>query len=115
PGISRELDPAALRSYLALGYVPAPQSIFRGIRKLPPATLVAIDNGRVQERRYWRVPSTVDRVTSEAEWIARVRERLEESVRMQMVSDVPIGAFLSGGIDSSAVVAFMSAHSEPPV
>ena len=61
------------------------------------------------------VPSTVDRVATETEWIARVRERLEESVRMQMVSDVPIGAFLSGGIDSSAVVAFMSAHSDQPV
>ncbi len=115
PGIGRELDPAALRSYLALGYVPAPQSIFRGIRKLPPATVLVAEAGRVRERRYWRVPGTVDRTATEAEWIARVRARLEESVRMQMVSDVPIGAFLSGGIDSSAVVAFMSAHSGQPV
>ena len=115
PGVGRDLDPAALQSYLALGYVPAPQSIFRGIRKLPPATLLTADAGRLQERRYWRVPPIIDRVATENEWIARVRERLEESVRMQMVSDVPIGAFLSGGIDSSAVVAFMSAHSDQPV
>jgi asparagine synthase (glutamine-hydrolysing) len=115
PGVGRELDPAALRSYLALGYVPAPQSIFRGIRKLPPATLLTAGDGRLEERRYWRVPPGIDRLATESEWIAHVRARLEESVRMQMVSDVPIGAFLSGGIDSSAVVAFMSAHSDQPV
>src|SRR6266536_4258931 len=115
PGVGRDLDHSALQSYLVLGYVPAPQSIFRGIRKLPPATLLAVSEGRLEERRYWRVPPAIDRVTTESDWIARVRARLEESVRMQMVSDVPIGAFLSGGIDSSAVVAFMTAHSDRPV
>ena len=115
PGMSAELDPAALTSYLTLGYVPAPQSIFRGIRKLPPATLLSAERGKVDERRYWRVPADVDRAPSEHEWVDRVRARLEESVRMQMVSDVPIGAFLSGGVDSSAVVAFMAAHSDRPV
>lgn len=115
PGMSAELDPAALSSYLALGYVPAPQSILRGMRKLPPATLLVAEQGRSEERRYWRLPQDVDRATSEDEWVDRVRRRLEESVRMQMVSDVPIGAFLSGGVDSSAVVAFMAAASERPV
>ena len=115
PGIKAELDPAAVSSYLALGYVPAPQSIFRGIRKLAPAMLLTAERGKVEERRYWQVPADVDRAPSEEEWVARVRERLEESVRMQMVSDVPIGAFLSGGVDSSAVVAFMAAHSDRPV
>ena len=115
PGAEPALDAAALSSYLALGYVPAPQSIFRGVRKLPPATLLIAEGDRVLERRYWRVPNDVDRELSEDEWVDRVRARLEESVRMQMVSDVPIGAFLSGGIDSSAVVAFMAAHSERPV
>jgi asparagine synthase (glutamine-hydrolysing) len=115
PGMHAELDPAALSSYLELGYVPAPQSIFRGIRKLPPATLLSAERGKIGQRRYWQVPAEVDRAPSEGEWVARVRERLEESVRMQMVSDVPIGAFLSGGVDSSAVVAFMAAHSERPV
>jgi asparagine synthase (glutamine-hydrolysing) len=115
PGVKVELDPVALHSYLALGYVPAPQSIFRGIRKLPPATLMVAERGRVEERRYWRVPCDVDRAIREEEWIVRLRSQLEASVRMQMVSDVPIGAFLSGGIDSSAVVAFMAAHSERPV
>ncbi len=115
PGIDAELDTAALSSYLELGYVPAPQSIFRGIRKLAPATVLSAERGRVDERRYWSVPAKVDRGPNEAEWVARVRARLEESVRMQMVSDVPIGAFLSGGVDSSAVVAFMAAASDRPV
>ena len=115
PGIRAELDPAALRSYLALGYVPSPQSMFRGVRKLPAATLLVAENGRVDERRYWRLPENIDRSRSEETWVGDVRMRLEESVRSQMVSDVPIGAFLSGGIDSSAVVAFMSAHSDRPV
>jgi len=115
PGVGAELDRGALASYLGMGYVPAPQSIFRGVRKLPPATLLAAEGGMVAQRCYWRMPSDVDVQPSEDEWVARVRARIEESVRMQMVSDVPIGAFLSGGIDSSAVVAFMAAHSDRPV
>jgi asparagine synthase (glutamine-hydrolysing) len=112
PGIEPELDSEALRSYLNLGYCAAPLSMFKGIEKLPPATLMIIENGCVEMRRYWRVPAVVDRTVSEREWVDRVRTRLEESVRMQMVSDVPIGAFLSGGIDSSTVVGYMAAHSD---
>src|SRR5205823_2045389 len=115
PGLSPELDHSALRSYLSLGYVPARQSMFRGVRKLPPGSVLSVEGSSIVERRYWRVPSEIDHATSESEWTSRVRARLEESVRMQMVSDVPIGAFLSGGVDSSAVVAFMSAHSNAPV
>ncbi|MET0344687.1 MAG: asparagine synthase (glutamine-hydrolyzing) [Casimicrobiaceae bacterium] len=115
PGVTRQLDPDALASYLTLGYVPAPQSIFQGIRKLPPATLVTVEGGKVSERRHWRVPAEVDRAPTEAQWIERVREGLARSVKMQMVSDVPIGAFLSGGVDSSAVVAYMAAASTLPV
>ena len=115
PGIRAELDSAALRSYLSLGYVPSPQSMFRGVRKLPAATLLVASGGGIQERCYWRPPNDVDRSRSASDWVAATRTRLEESVRLQMVSDVPIGAFLSGGIDSSAVVAFMSAHSDRPV
>jgi len=115
PGVRTELDAGALRSYLALGYVPAPQSMFRGIAKLPPATLLVAEGGKVAERRYWRVPAQVDAAPSELQWVDAVRARLEESVRMQMVSDVPIGAFLSGGIDSSTVVGFMAKHSDRPV
>jgi asparagine synthase (glutamine-hydrolysing) len=114
-GFTPEIDSAALQSYLQLGYVPAPQSMFRGIEKLPPASLVVIEDGRRRCARYWSMPAAVDRTLTEREWVERVRARLEESVRMQMVSDVPIGAFLSGGIDSSCVVAFMSRHSDRPV
>ncbi len=115
PGVSAEIDLDALGSYLNLGYVAAPQSMFRGISKLPPASVLSVKSGRVEERRYWRVPAAIDRSLGEDEWVERIRARLDEAVRMQMVSDVPIGAFLSGGIDSSTVVGFMAAHSDQPI
>jgi len=115
PGVSAELDRSAVASYLHLGYVAAPDCIFKGIRKLPPATLLAVENGQVREWRYWRLSPRMNPGLSEREWIERIRVQLEASVRMQMVSDVPIGAFLSGGVDSSAVVAFMAKHSQQPI
>ena len=115
PGVTAEIDRAAVPGYLQLGYVAAPHSMFKGIRKLPPATLVAVENGSVIERRYWRISGQIDADTGADEWVARVRAQLEKSVHMQMVSDVPIGAFLSGGIDSSAVVGLMSKFSSGPV
>jgi asparagine synthase (glutamine-hydrolysing) len=115
PGVNAAIDPAALQSYLHLGYVPAPASMFKGIRKLTPATLLSVEGGRIEETRYWRIPSSTDATIPEAEWIERTRSRLDEAVRMQMVSDVPIGAFLSGGVDSSTVVGLMAAHSNRPI
>jgi asparagine synthase (glutamine-hydrolysing) len=115
PGVTPELDPSVVPSYLHLGYVAAPACIFRGIRKLPPATVLAVENGSVREWRYWRLSDRIDLAHDSAAWVARVRDQVEESVRMQMVSDVPIGAFLSGGIDSSAVVGCMAKHSEQPI
>ena len=115
PGVSARLNYEALHSYLNLGYVAAPRSLFAGISKVPPATLLAIEDGRMDERRYWRIPAETDQGLDEREWIERVRARLAASVRMQMVSDVPIGAFLSGGIDSSTVVALMAAESDRPI
>ncbi len=115
PGARTALNRAALADYLHLGYVPAPLSIFEGIRKLPPATLLAVEDGRVREWRWWRMPAAVDRGVSEAEWVERIRTGIDRSVQMQMVSDVPIGAFLSGGVDSSAVVASMARHSNRPI
>ena len=115
PGARAELNRDALPDYLHLGYVPAPMSIFKGIRKLPPATLLAVENGQVKQWRYWQLPSEVDRQVTEAEWVERIRDGIDRSVRMQMVSDVPIGAFLSGGVDSSAVVAAMARHSQQPI
>jgi asparagine synthase (glutamine-hydrolysing) len=115
PGVRAELDPGVVASYLHLGYVAAPGCIFKGMRKLPPATLLSVEDGQVREWRYWRLPERIEQGVSEQGWIARVRARLEESVRMQMVSDVPIGAFLSGGVDSSAVVGYMARHSAQPI
>lgn len=115
PGVKAELNPEVLTGYLQLGYVAAPGCMFKGLRKLPPATLLAVENGQVREWRYWRLPQAVDAALDEAQWVERVRAQLEQSVRMQMVSDVPIGAFLSGGVDSSAVVGFMARHSEQPI
>ncbi|MBT9459910.1 MAG: asparagine synthase (glutamine-hydrolyzing) [Burkholderiaceae bacterium] len=115
PGVKAELDRSVVASYLHLGYVAAPGCIFKGIRKLAPATLLAVEGGQVREWRYWRLPTQIDKESSEQQWIDRVRGQLEESVRMQMVSDVPIGAFLSGGVDSSAVVAYMARHSSQPI
>jgi len=115
PDVTPELDHEVLADYLHLGYVGAPRSMFRGIRKLPPATLLVVENGEVRESRYWRLPATVDRQRTEQEWTSLVRAEIEASVQRQMVSDVPIGAFLSGGVDSSAVVAFMARHSDQPI
>lgn len=114
PGVVAEVDPLALHSYLHLGYVAAPLSIFKGIAKLPPATLLIAENHQVEQRRYWRLPAKIEEA-SESQWVERIHDRIDQSVHMQMVSDVPIGAFLSGGIDSSAVVACMAKHSEHPI
>jgi asparagine synthase (glutamine-hydrolysing) len=115
PGVRTELDRSALADYLHLGYVAAPHCLFKGLRKLPPATLLSVEDGAVHEWRYWRVGDCIDREASEAQWIERARAQMERSVAMQMVSDVPIGAFLSGGVDSSAVVGYMARHSDQPI
>jgi asparagine synthase (glutamine-hydrolysing) len=115
PGVSAQLDQSSLPAYLRLGYVPAPRTLFEGMRKLPPATIVTVDARGAAEHRYWRIRGGVDARRSEREWTEALRARLDQSVRMQMVSDVPIGAFLSGGLDSSAVVGLMAAHSHGPV
>ncbi len=115
PGKSAQLNPAAVAGYLHLGFVAAPDCIFQGMRKLPAATLLAIEGRHVREWCYWQLPQATDAVVSEREWTERVLAQLEASVRMQMVSDVPIGAFLSGGVDSSAVVGLMARHSTQPI
>jgi asparagine synthase (glutamine-hydrolysing) len=115
PGMRAELDRSALADYLHLGYVAAPHCLFKGMRKLPPATLLAVEDGKVRQWRYWRIADRIDRDATEADWVGRVRDQIERSVRMQMVSDVPIGAFLSGGIDSSAVVGCMARQSAMPI
>src|SRR5262249_54387181 len=101
--------------FLAFGYVSPPHSMFAGIRKLAPASALIVENGRCEVRRYWRLDPRIDETASSGQWSERLRAELERAVRDQMVSDVPIGAFLSGGIDSSPVVAFMSRPTDQPV
>ena len=117
PGVAREIDPQALEDYLALGYVPDPKSIFRGIFKLPPGHWLSWRAGEPSPsvRQYWDVPFNVTTDVTVEEAAERLRELLDEAVADQMVADVPLGAFLSGGVDSSAVVASMCRTSPQPV
>ncbi len=115
PGLSRAIDPGALQDYLSLGYSGNDQTLFKGIRKLPPASLLVCENGSVRIETYWEAPADADETLDEPQWAERLRAAMEAAVVSEMVSDVPLGAFLSGGIDSSAIVAFMARHSDRPV
>ena len=108
PAVGREVDRVALHHYLTYQYVPAPWSIYRGIAKLPPGSLLVWHMGVVEERRYWRLDFSPRPVGSLEEECGQLRELLLEATRRRMVSERPVGAFLSGGIDSSAVVAAMA-------
>jgi len=115
PGIAREPDPEALDYYISFGYVPGPFSAFKGLRKLEPAHYLTLQHGRLDIHRYWQVHYLPKLEISEREAGAQIVERLTEAVKLRLVSDVPLGAFLSGGIDSSAVVALMAKLSNRPV
>ena len=108
--VPRDLDWDALGAYLTHHYIPAPRTIFRSIRKLPPASylLWSGDGGAPSIHTYWDLRFTSDVTVDEAERLASLREVLDDSVRRHMISDVPVGAFLSGGVDSSSVVASMA-------
>jgi asparagine synthase (glutamine-hydrolysing) len=114
PGLSREIDPDALEAFLAFSFVPAPLSIFREIRKLPPGSVLTWEAGRTsapQIERYARprpVPTSAVRRASEAELAEELRERLRDSVRAHLIADVPVGVLLSGGIDSCTLAALAS-------
>ncbi|WP_305883835.1 asparagine synthase (glutamine-hydrolyzing) [Actinoallomurus soli] len=115
PALRREVDLVALHHYLTYQYVPAPWSILRGVHKLPPGHLLSWQDGVAVTARYWRVDCTPRDVASEEEAAEEVRVRLLDATRVRMVSERPLGALLSGGIDSSAVVAAMARHSAGPV
>ncbi len=113
--VPRRLNLAALQEYLALGYVPAPLTMLEGIEKILPGHYLIVEKGRVADHEYWDVPLGQVEARSEEEWIECIREKLLETVKTQLVSDVPLGAFLSGGIDSSTIVAAMSRLTGQPV
>jgi asparagine synthase (glutamine-hydrolysing) len=115
PAFVRQIDDEALAAYFTFSYVPAPLTIFRGIRKLPPASVLTVEAGRARERQYWDVSFAPSRNRTEADIIEEFKHRMSEAVSVRLMSEVPLGAFLSGGIDSSAVVAFMAQASASPV
>ena len=116
PSLPRRIDPRAIESYLALQYVPHPLCVFQGIQKLPPACTLEVDTGGERLHRYWQLDYTAKHDgIDEHEAADRVRDLIDEATRIRLMSEVPLGAFLSGGIDSSAVVASMAEHSAEPV
>ena len=122
PVIPRELDYDALFLYLAFSYVPAPYTIFKGIRKLEPGHSLTFRSGKLEVKKYWDAPQKVDPHISSLAFAVQediykkhLYKSLSEAVKAQMVADVPLGVFLSGGIDSSIIVALMAQHSTEPI
>ncbi|WP_332671483.1 XrtA/PEP-CTERM system amidotransferase [Aromatoleum sp.] len=117
PALDRRIDPHAVEEYFALGYVAEPRTIFAGARKLGAAETLCLRRGQPlpQPKSYWDVRFTLDNPVSAADAAAELIARLRESVRLRMIAEVPLGAFLSGGVDSSAVVATMAGLSNEPV
>lgn len=107
-GLDREIDAQAVHDYLSLTYVPAPQTIFKAARKLMPGTMLVAEQGRVRTERYWQLSYAPDTtIRSEDEAVELVRDLVDDAVRSHLVADVPLGVFLSGGVDSAALVASM--------
>lgn len=117
PDLPRRVDPTAVEEYFAYGYVPEPKTIFEGVKKLSPGYLLELKRAAppAEPRQYWDVPFLPHGAMSEQDAQAELVERLREAVRIRLVSEVPLGAFLSGGVDSSAVVAMMAGLSKDPV
>jgi asparagine synthase (glutamine-hydrolysing) len=115
--LKREIDPCAVEEYFALGYVAEPRAIFKQARKLPPGHTLLLRRGQPvgEPREYWDVRFTLDNPINDADACAELTHRLEESIKLRMISEVPLGAFLSGGVDSSAVVAMMAGLSNTAV
>jgi asparagine synthase (glutamine-hydrolysing) len=115
PAISAQLDSDALNNFLSLKYVPSPQTMFRGIHALPPGFLLTCDRNGITLRRYWNLSFSFQTSASEAECAEQLDALLRESVLLHMQSDVSFGAFLSGGLDSSTIVALMANDLNQPV
>ncbi|OFW18241.1 MAG: asparagine synthase (glutamine-hydrolyzing) [Acidobacteria bacterium RIFCSPLOWO2_02_FULL_65_29] len=111
PGFVPEVDREAISQYLTYQYVPAPLTAFRGVSKLPAAHYLVVEDDKVSVERYWRLRYSAKRRISEADAAEELLARLRDAVRCRLLSDVPLGAFLSGGLDSSAVVALMAQES----
>ena len=112
PSVKATVNLESVWDYLAYRYVPGPKTLFTGIRKLMPGTTATWERGKLKEERYWMAPDRSPRGLQlpQRDTVSTFLSRLDEAVKLQMVSDVPFGAFLSGGLDSSAIVALMSRH-----
>ena len=108
PGVERSPDLDALDQFMTFLWTPDPKTAFLGIFKLPPAHYLVYRDGNIEVSEYWDLEFDEKDSLSEAEWIEALRDQITRSVRAQMISDVPLGAFLSGGLDSSALVALMT-------
>ncbi len=115
PGVSRSIDVAALDAYLTYQYVPHPRTIFNEIRKLPPGHLLTYCDDQVTCQPYWNPDFRSTFHGTQAEGVEQLRDLLADSVKLRLQSDVPLGAFLSGGVDSSLIVALMQQHATDPV
>ncbi|MGR9117664.1 MAG: XrtA/PEP-CTERM system amidotransferase [Gammaproteobacteria bacterium] len=117
PELPREIDSTAVEDYFGFGYIPDPKTIYKNVYKLEPGHTLTLKRGRLNNspRQYWNVNFVVQPVKSEQEACDELIERFREAVKIRMVADVPLGAFLSGGVDSSGVVAMMAGLSEQPV
>ncbi len=113
--IKREIDLAALDAYLSFGYVPDPLCIFKNVHKLPPAHYLTFCGGKVETRSYWDFEYKENPIRKEEDYIEELRELIKDAVNVRLISEVPLGAFLSGGVDSSAVVGNMSRLMDQPV
>ena len=117
PDVPRCIDPTAVEDYCALGYVPEPKTIYAGVHKLAPGHTLTLRRGKTNsgQRRYWDIPFAERSGGNEADTQRELLERLREAVSVRLVAEVPLGAFLSGGVDSSAVVAMMAQLQSDPV
>jgi len=115
PGVDNGMDLEALELYLQCQFIPAPWTIYRGIRKLPPAHYAVYDRHGLKFKKYWEIDYRDKIRISEADALDALEEKLTEAVRLRMIADVPLGAMLSGGVDSSVVVALMAKLSSEPV
>jgi asparagine synthase (glutamine-hydrolysing) len=113
--VKRNICSQSLYDYFTLMYIPAPNTIFDGIYKLLPGHTLTLKAGKIKISEYWDIDFSRTEILSEQEWCERIIEKLTESIKLRMISDVPLGAFLSGGIDSSAVVALMAKLQHDPV
>lgn len=116
PGVERRVNHQALYDYLGFEFVPSPQTMFAGINKLPAGHLLVFENGQASVRRYWDLSfRPADRMPSYGEAVEQLRAHLDTAVKSHLVSDVPLGVFLSGGLDSSCIVALMRRHISGPL